>query len=135
MPRDLASPWELGRASVLGFCWRSLRCVLGRTTHSPSRHVEPMTSAKDRGNQRGSVGIVCSVVPGSNGSIRLVMDDAASPSRSFPQQWQVETLFTWHEYDEASVLDVALTERELADIGLSLISRLSALVAMQKNKP
>jgi hypothetical protein len=94
-----------------------------------------MTSAKDDGSQRGRVGIVCSVVRGSNGTIRLVMDDAASQSSSFPQQWQVETLFTCHDYDAASLLNVELTEQQLADIGLSLISRLSALVAMQKDKP
>jgi hypothetical protein len=55
------------------------------------------------------------------------MEDADRLDGSSPATWKTKVLFTSHDYDKALFLKSELSERELADIGLSLVSRLAAL--------
>jgi hypothetical protein len=86
----------------------------------------------DKNLARGNFGVVCSLVEQPDGKIRLVLDDASSPASRFPQAWQTLTPFTSKDYGESEFLGVALSEEELADIGMNLVARLSALAAHRK---
>jgi hypothetical protein len=84
--------------------------------------------------RRGSLGVIAALVRGSDGRLRLVFDDASSDSDTYPQEWQVRNLYTYKDFDAEQVLNIALTEHELADIGLSLVARLVAFDAISKKK-
>jgi hypothetical protein len=81
---------------------------------------------------RGTFGVVCCIVEQPDAKVRLVFDDASSPTSNFPQTWQAETLFTWKDYPEESFLQIDLSEEELAEIGMNLVARLCALRAQRK---
>jgi uncharacterized protein YjiS (DUF1127 family) len=83
---------------------------------------------KSTDEDRGTVGVVCSLVNHADGTIRLILDDSNCVRTAFPQVWEVTHLFTWTDYDKERFMKGELTERELADIGLSLVARLAALV-------
>jgi hypothetical protein len=70
-----------------------------------------------------------------DGTIRLVLDDVESADASFPQQWETTTPFTRNSYDRRAFLEVELSEAQLADIGLSIVARLSALAKARQGRP
>ena len=78
--------------------------------------------------KRGDSGVVCSVVLLPDGTLRLVLDDVHSADSAFPQRWETTAPFTRNSYDRQAFFDVDLSEPQLADIGLSIVARLSALV-------
>jgi hypothetical protein len=77
--------------------------------------------------RRSNVGVVASVVATEGGRIRLCFDDVAAKSTSWPQEWRTNAHFTSLECDAEAVLSINLSEQQLADIGLALVSRLAAL--------
>ena len=77
--------------------------------------------------RRNSIGVVACAVALEGGRVRLCFDDAKVSSPTWPQAWQTETLFTWLECDAEAFAKTKFSERQLADIGLSLVARLAAL--------
>jgi len=61
------------------------------------------------------------------GRIRFCFDDVAAKSPHWPQEWRTNAHFTSVECDAESISNVSLSEQQLADIGLALVSRLAAL--------
>jgi len=59
--------------------------------------------------------------------------DSASRGES-PQIWRSDVLFTRNDYGRADFMAVALTEKQLADVGLAVVARLGALVRSQKSR-
>jgi hypothetical protein len=81
----------------------------------------------------GQVGVVCYLREQGEGKIRLVMDDALASSAS-QEMWEITRLFTWRDFDRAAFFETEFSERELADIGLALVTRLAGLTTSQKRE-
>lgn len=79
-------------------------------------------------------GIVCWVEAQPDGQLRLVMDDVEHIDTTSPRTWRTKVLFTWRNYDEAPFLQSDLSEQDLADIGLNVVSRLAALAMTARGK-
>jgi hypothetical protein len=56
--------------------------------------------------------------------VRLVLEDAALASGN---TWATQRLFTHAEFDASAFASGQLSEKQLADIGLNVVTRLSAL--------
>lgn len=79
-------------------------------------------------------GVVCRIEGRPDGRVRLVMDDVDHDSSAGPGTWKTRVLFTWREYDEGLFLESELSESELSDVGLSVVSRLAAFVRVERNR-
>ena len=77
--------------------------------------------------RRNSSGVVACAVALEGGRVRLCFDDVKVQSPNWPMAWQTDTLFTWLECDAEAFAKTEFTERQLADIGLTLVARLAAL--------
>ena len=77
--------------------------------------------------RRNNVGVVACAVPLDSGRVRLCFDDVKRQSPQWPPGWQTETLYTWLECDAEAFANTKFSERQLADIGLTLVARLAAL--------
>lgn len=77
-------------------------------------------------SKRNQCGVICTLVKRPDGRVRLVMDDASSPTNTTPQTWQSERLYTWQTFPEDEFLGVQLSEEDLSEIGLALVARLAA---------
>jgi hypothetical protein len=66
------------------------------------------------------------------GEVRLILDDVCSETDSWPQSWQSHCPFTRYDFPSEDFLACRLSEKQLAEIGLNLVARLSALTT---NKP
>lgn len=75
-------------------------------------------------------GVVCWLEAQPDGQVRLVMDDVARASVDGATGWKKKVLFTWRDYDETLFLQSDLSEHELADIGLNVVSRLAAIAQL-----
>jgi hypothetical protein len=84
--------------------------------------------------ERGNVGVIGSLVTQIDGTVRLVFDDAGASTTLFPQTWTAERLFTWNDYPSSEFFEIRLTEKQLAEIGLNLVTRLVALTTHQGPK-
>jgi hypothetical protein len=67
--------------------------------------------------------------------ISLVFDDLQCIDEQAPARWRTQAPYTWHEYDKTQLLDMKLSERQLADIGLALVARLAAFRSLVKTDP
>ena len=76
---------------------------------------------------RGAEGVVVCVVELGDGRIRIVFDDVAVQTSKWPYAWTTEELFTWLECDTATFANASFSERQLADLGLTLVGRLAAI--------
>ena len=70
--------------------------------------------------------MIATVVAGGDGRVRLVLEDAAAQLGD-RKSWAPVALFTHVEFDEKAFLSCELSEKQLADIGLNVVARLSAL--------
>ena len=77
--------------------------------------------------RRSNVGVVACAVATEDGRIRVCFDDVAVKSADWPQEWRTNAPFTSLECDAAAFSTVGLSEQELANIGLALVSRLASL--------
>lgn len=77
--------------------------------------------------RRNSLGVVACAVSLEGGRVRLCFDDVKSRSANWPHEWQTESLYTWLECDAVSFAESQFSERQLADIGLTLVARLAGL--------
>ncbi len=83
-------------------------------------------AALARSRERGRSGIVCSLV-GAPGSRRaVVMDDVCSSTTRFPQIWKATFSYTRKDFGRGGRVAPALSEKQLADIGLALVERLES---------
>ena len=85
-------------------------------------------AALNRSRERGRAGVVCSLVGALGGRRALVMDDVISRTTRFPQNWHVTFSYTRKDLGRGGRVAPALSERQLADIGLALVERLEAAV-------
>lgn len=84
--------------------------------------------------KRNRRGVVCTLVLNDQGRARLVMDDVESSTDTAPQTWRGKVLFTWMNFTEEEFLPVELSESQLADIGLALVSRLAVFELSRREK-
>lgn len=75
---------------------------------------------------RSSAGVVCGLRDLPNGRVRLVLDDVANESESNLGPWGHRVLFTWKDFEAQDIDGLRLSEKELADFGHSVLSRLVA---------
>lgn len=69
------------------------------------------------------MGVLATVEPKGH-KVRLVLEDAASTSGN---GWASQRLFTHVEFDASAFGSGQLSEKQLADIGLNVVTRLAAL--------
>ena len=89
--------------------------------------LDPGASMPADDRRRSNLGVVACAVALEGGRVRLCFDDVKSKSAQWPPGWQTEGLYTWLECDAADFGNAKLSERQLADIGLTLVARLAAL--------
>lgn len=77
--------------------------------------------------KRGSCGVVCSLREIGNGRLRLVLDDVKNESGFMPGHWKHHVLFTWKDYEVGQIVDLKLSEKQLAGFGFNVLARLVAL--------
>jgi hypothetical protein len=82
--------------------------------------MEPSDSAPTK------VGVVCSLEELQSGQLRVVLDDVRSESKSTPGGWSHHVLFTHKDFEAQELDDLALSEKELAGLGFSILARLVA---------
>jgi len=70
--------------------------------------------------RRNSVGVVACAVPLEGSRVRLCFDDVKAQLPQWPPEWQTETHYTWLECDAGAFANAKFSERQLADIGLTL---------------
>jgi hypothetical protein len=75
---------------------------------------------------RGDVGIVISAVERPNGRVRVIFDDVLWENGPKPR-WSPRTLFTWNEYEESALSEMALSPSDFAAIGEAVVARIQAL--------
>ncbi len=76
--------------------------------------------------KRASSGVVCSLQEIGSGKFRLVFDDVSNLKMTTIGGWKHEVMFTWKEYDEKEIDNFEFSEKELAEIGFNLLTRLKA---------
>lgn len=76
---------------------------------------------------RGEIGIVISAVERGVGRVRVVFDDVRAEGGATNRCWRPITLFTWNEYDESALAEMALAAEEFAAIGEAVVARLQAI--------
>jgi len=86
--------------------------------------VRGVTRPDPDDGDRGALGVIVSLVRRSDGTIRLVLDDAR---RQAGGSWEPRGLFTSRDYPAAPLLGLEVDPSELESIGLSVVSRLVAL--------
>ncbi|HEX4476728.1 MAG TPA: hypothetical protein VH142_16685 [Polyangiaceae bacterium] len=83
-------------------------------------------------SDRGVVGVVCSIVVLPSGAIELVLDDVECAGTSFPREWKTTHSSARNNYGRREFMNVELSERQFADIGLNVAIRLAALAGAKK---
>jgi hypothetical protein len=74
-------------------------------------------------DKKKRLGVLARLEPKGN-KVRLVLEDAACMSG---EAWDVQRLFTHVDFDASAFDSTQLSERQLADIGLNVVTRLAAL--------
>lgn len=77
--------------------------------------------------RRESTGVVCSLEHLPSGKVRVVLDDVHNTAVPGRGPWKHDVLFTFKDHDKTTLETLELSETELADFGLSVLSRLVAL--------
>ena len=73
---------------------------------------------------RAKRGVVVCLRTLADGRVRIVFDDVNADSVERPASWKPTALFTWTQLQT-----VELSDKQLAEIGLNLVTRLRALGA------
>jgi hypothetical protein len=76
---------------------------------------------------RSNQGVVCCLRELGEGKLRLVMDDVSNESKTTSGPWEHSVLFTWQDFEELEIMELELSEKKLAEIGLNVLVRLVAL--------
>ena len=75
---------------------------------------------------RSVAGVVCCLRELPNGQVRLVLDDVENESSTTVGPWNHRVVFTWKDFEAKQIADLALSEKELAGFGHSVLARLVA---------
>jgi hypothetical protein len=73
------------------------------------------------------MGVVAAILEKPNGDLRLSFDDVRTESPSDPREWKRVVHFTNAPIDAVKLKDLSFSEKELAEIALSLLARLAAI--------
>jgi hypothetical protein len=92
----------------------------GASVRVPGKPLPEPTDVDD--GVRGPVGVSACLVDEGDGRLRLVLDDVARDGPTCT----VETFYTHKRFPKKALLSLALKEKDLADIGMSLLVRLIA---------
>jgi hypothetical protein len=84
-------------------------------------HAEP------ENKERAKYGVVATIHITEDHRLRLALDDVCSDSDRWPQVWHSHWPFTEKDYDPDAFFKGTLSQADLAQIGLIIIARLSAL--------
>jgi hypothetical protein len=76
---------------------------------------------------RSQRGVVACLRDMGDGTARLILDDATSDSLTNPIAWSFDAFYTWHDYSDADLDRMKLSDREYQLIGQNLVARLLAL--------
>ena len=76
--------------------------------------------------RRGSEGVIASIAETEDGKLRLIFDDVQIDSTEWPYDWKTRSLYTWLTMEASELSEFTFSEKQLADIGASLIARLRA---------
>ena len=80
-----------------------------------------------RGDEaRGDIGVVASLVPRPDGSLRLVLDDVAIAPATGMTLWRVRGSYTFIDWPRDMVANMKLSPREYQILGENLLARLLA---------
>jgi len=104
-----------------------LECLAYRSDTCISSCAGPGASMATDGRRRDNLGVAACAVELEGSRVRPCFVDVKSNSPQWPHQWQAEALHTWLECDAADCAKTRFPERQLADIGLTLLARLAVL--------
>jgi hypothetical protein len=80
-----------------------------------------------RGDEaRGDIGVVASLVPRADGSLRLVIDDVMITPSTGMTLWRVRGSYTFVDWPRDMVASMKLSPRDYQIIGENLLARLLA---------
>jgi hypothetical protein len=108
---------------ALGLCHAQVggRRLLDRDGRAVRVPGKPLPEPKDVDDgRRAALGVCACLVDEENGRIRLVLDDV---TRDGPT-WTARTFYTHKRYPKKKLLDLALTDKDLAAIGFAVMVRL-----------
>jgi hypothetical protein len=95
------------------------------------RHLEQLMTIHERGlTSVGTLGVVVFVKRHEHGVV-VTFDDVRATS---PTAWQLKSFFTERPTSDSDVRDVSMSEAELADVGLAIMSRLAVLEEEQRRR-
>jgi hypothetical protein len=81
----------------------------------------------NRGDEaRGDIGVVASLVPRADGTLRLVIDDVAIAPSTGMTLWRVRGSYTFVDWPRDVVANMKLSPREYQILGENLLARLLA---------
>jgi hypothetical protein len=70
----------------------------------------------------GNLGLAVSIVAGEGDKVRLLIEDI----ERLDSGWVPRSLYTYRDHDGHRVVEMTLSEKEYADIGVSIMARLAA---------
>jgi hypothetical protein len=76
---------------------------------------------------RSNSGVVWCLRELGKGKLGLVLDDVSNESKMTSGPWEHSVLFTWQDFDEKEIMELELSEKNLAEIGFNVLARLVAL--------
>lgn len=76
---------------------------------------------------RAKTGIVVSLAEQHDGSLRLVVDDVDKVPSTEPPVWRTRSLFTFTDFEKTRLVNIQLSQKELAMIGENVLIRALAL--------
>ena len=71
-------------------------------------------------------GVTAFIQKQKDGTYRLILNDVVASSDTDAPDWKHSILFTYNNYDSASLKDMSLSQEQFADIGQNIIARLIA---------
>jgi len=75
---------------------------------------------------RGDVGAVICIRELANGKSRVILDDVDNLSKTGQGDWKHHSFVTWKDYDTEQLHKLDLTEKEYADFGHYVFTRILA---------
>jgi hypothetical protein len=89
--------------------------------------VRPGEFVMKRGDEaRGDIGLVASLVPRPDGTLRLVIDDVVVAPSTGMTLWRVRGSYTFVDWPRDAVANMKLSPREYQILGENLLARLLA---------
>ena len=80
-----------------------------------------------RGDEaRGDIGLVASLVPRPDGTLRLVLDDVVIAPSTGMTLWRVRGSYTFVDWPRDAVANMKLSPRDYRILGENLVARLLA---------